>query len=132
EAYTKYPIQSGSRATNVHRFGKWKHENEKDSQCLRIRIWIDRSRSAFGEVFWGLSETKTGLGRSCERGRMEKEETQKSRTGPTAEEFAGSGCVPTGEERWSEGGAVVAENGGAGLPVLEGRRRGQIRREFVS
>ncbi|KAL6977829.1 hypothetical protein U1Q18_026637 [Sarracenia purpurea var. burkii] len=30
--------------------------------------------------------------------------------------------VPTGEERWSDGGAVVAGNGSAGLLVLEGRR----------
>ncbi|KAL6992061.1 hypothetical protein U1Q18_010172 [Sarracenia purpurea var. burkii] len=35
---------------------------------------------------------------------------------PTAtEEFAGNGYVLTGEERWSDGGAVVAGNGGAGL-----------------
>ncbi|KAL6964585.1 hypothetical protein U1Q18_035636, partial [Sarracenia purpurea var. burkii] len=34
----------------------------------------------------------------------------------SAEDFAGSGCVPTGEERWSDGGAVVAGNGGAGFP----------------
>ncbi|KAL6982515.1 hypothetical protein U1Q18_042279 [Sarracenia purpurea var. burkii] len=34
--------------------------------------------------------------------------TDQSRTKPTTEEFAGSGCVPTGEERWSDGGAAVA------------------------
>ncbi|KAL6984594.1 hypothetical protein U1Q18_017970 [Sarracenia purpurea var. burkii] len=50
---------------------------------------------------------------------------------PTAaEEFVGSGCVPIGEQRWSDGGAVVTENGGAGLPVLEGQRRGQRQLEI--
>ncbi|KAL6988290.1 hypothetical protein U1Q18_014040 [Sarracenia purpurea var. burkii] len=34
-------------------------------------------------------------------------------------------CGPTGEERWSDGGAVVAEYGGVGLPVMEGRRHSQ-------
>ncbi|KAL6981158.1 CBL-interacting serine/threonine-protein kinase 20 [Sarracenia purpurea var. burkii] len=39
--------------------------------------------------------------------------TDQSRTEPMAEEFTGSGCVPNGEERWSDDGAVVTENGGA-------------------
>ncbi|KAL6981849.1 hypothetical protein U1Q18_023466 [Sarracenia purpurea var. burkii] len=47
-------------------------------------------------------------------------ETQKSHTEPMAtEELAGSGYVPTGEERWSDGGTVVAEYGGAGLPLWD-------------